>query len=152
MPHLLKQQESDKNRGLVIIGTIEGDIHDLGKNMAGNFLKAYGFEVLDLGVDVAPRVFLTETLKRNPIAVGVSLLLTACVEPVKRLAGLMTETYLGQLETPLLFVGCGFLRHNREDRKAFRDKSLDWLGVSQVVTEVKETVKSVWPRATANQD
>lgn len=108
MPRLIKEAGTAGRSGLVVIGTIEGDIHDLGKNMASYFLEAYGFKVVDLGVDVPPRVFLKEILQLEPDAVGVSLLLTSCLEPLARLIHLVRETYHGR-QAPPIFVGGGFL-------------------------------------------
>ncbi|GHV57281.1 5-methyltetrahydrofolate--homocysteine methyltransferase [Deltaproteobacteria bacterium] len=62
----------------VLIGTVKGDIHSLGKNIAGALLRAYGFEVLDLGVDVPAHDFLVATQEFQPLAVGLSVLLTSC--------------------------------------------------------------------------
>jgi len=141
LPHLAKDKAAP-TRGQIIIGTIEGDIHDLGKNLAGYFLEAGGFEVIDLGVDVSPRVFLREILQREPDAVGVSLLLTPCIEPLKRLVHLLKEAY-HERPAPPLFVGCGFLMQNSEDEgiMAIREKERDWLGVEHVVTDAYDTLR-----------
>lgn len=141
MPHLAKNKSEEK-KGLVIIGTIEGDIHELGKNMAGYFLKTDGFEVIDLGVDVAPRVFLKEILQREPDAVGVSLLLTRCMEPLKRLVNLLNETY-HEGQAPPLFVGCGFLTPPPGSEAMFQlsEQERQWLGVKHVVTDAYDTLR-----------
>jgi methanogenic corrinoid protein MtbC1 len=141
MPHLANNTPSRRS-GLVIIGTIEGDIHELGKNMAAWFLEADGFEVVDLGVDVSPRSFLKEILQRDPDAVGVSLLLTSCVEPVKRLVRLLKETYSDR-PAPPLFVGCGFLSSNRDSGRLMGQHLLErqWLEVDHVVSDAYDTLK-----------
>ncbi|MDR1657956.1 MAG: cobalamin-dependent protein [Deltaproteobacteria bacterium] len=141
MPHLANNKPSKKS-GLVIIGTIEGDIHELGKNMAAWFLEADGFEVIDLGVDVPPRVFLKEILQREPDAVGVSLLLTSCVEPVKRLVRLLRDAYSDR-PAPPLFVGCGFLSSNSDSPGLIDHHLLErqWLEVDHVVTDAYDTLK-----------
>ena len=137
MPHLSRVKRT-RASGVVIIGTIEGDIHELGKNMAAWFLEADGFEVVDLGVDVAPRVFLREILQRDPDAVGVSLLLTYCVEPVKRLARLIRDAYSDR-PAPPLFVGCGFLNTGEPGNKL--DMERQWLEVDYVVADAYDTLK-----------
>ncbi|MDR2443809.1 MAG: cobalamin-dependent protein [Deltaproteobacteria bacterium] len=141
MPHLTENNHTRKS-GLVIIGTIEGDIHELGKNMAAWFLEADGFEVIDLGVDVPPRVFLKEILQREPDAVGVSLLLTSCVEPVKRLARLLKDTY-NDRPAPPLFVGCGFLSSNTASEGLTSQHLLErqWLEVDHVVKDAYDTLR-----------
>jgi methanogenic corrinoid protein MtbC1 len=141
MPHLADNKRGPRS-GLVIIGTIEGDIHELGKNMAAWFLEADGFEVVDLGVDVPPRVFLKEILQRDPDAVGVSLLLTSCVEPVKRLVRLLRDAY-NDRPPPPLFVGCGFLNSNSEAGRLMGQQLLErqWLEVDHVVSDAYDTLK-----------
>lgn len=53
------------SRGKIILGTVAGDLHDIGKNLVGMMLESAGFEVIDLGVDVADEVFL-DTYEKNP--------------------------------------------------------------------------------------
>jgi 5-methyltetrahydrofolate--homocysteine methyltransferase len=76
-PHLVTPRARVR-RGRALIGTVEGDIHDLGKNIAGALLSAHGFTVLDLGVDVPSSDFVKESLKFKPDVVGLSALLTIC--------------------------------------------------------------------------
>lgn len=143
MPRISASGHVEAKEGLVITATIEGDIHDLGKSMAGFLLTASGFEVIDLGVDVPPRIILAETLKLNPDAVGVSLLLTTCVPAVQRLSALFKETYQGEPDRPLLFAGCGFSLPPESD--------LDpptWLGVDMVAKDAYETVQICLGRVT----
>jgi methanogenic corrinoid protein MtbC1 len=75
---------STKNLGKVVIGTVEGDIHNIGKDIAINFLKAEGFEVIDLGVDVPAQKFVDAIKEHNPPIVGMSGLLTLSIEPMKQ--------------------------------------------------------------------
>jgi corrinoid protein of di/trimethylamine methyltransferase len=63
-------------RGLVVIGTVHGDIHDIGKNLVTLMLRVNGFEVVDLGVDVPPERFVEAVEKYRPDIVGMSALLT----------------------------------------------------------------------------
>ena len=86
--------EVRRGRGRVLIGTVKGDIHDLGKNMAGALLSVYGFEVLDLGVDVPAEEFLRALGEFQPNIVGLSVLLTSCyghlaaiVEAIRKVRG-----------------------------------------------------------------
>ena len=62
--------------GKVVIGTVKGDIHEIGKNLVGMMLSTSGFEVHDLGVDVAPDRFVTAAQEHNANLIGVSALLT----------------------------------------------------------------------------
>ncbi|MDR1164641.1 MAG: cobalamin-dependent protein [Deltaproteobacteria bacterium] len=65
-------------KGRVAIGTVRGEIHGLGKNIAGALLAAYGFEVRDLGVDVSERDFVECAKDWKPDVIGLSVLLTSC--------------------------------------------------------------------------
>ena len=68
--------EAAVRKGTVILGTVKGDIHDLGKNLVGIMLTAAGFEVIDLGVDVPPQRFSKAIADRRPDVVGLSAMLT----------------------------------------------------------------------------
>jgi methanogenic corrinoid protein MtbC1 len=81
MPKLVDQKEEAK--GKVVIGTVKGDIHNIGKDIAITFLEAEGFEVIDLGVDVPPEKFIEAIKENNPQVVGLSGLLTLSIEPMK---------------------------------------------------------------------
>lgn len=80
---LLEQQSLGKLSGRVLVGTVSGDIHDIGKNMFGMLLSCHGFEVIDLGVDVPPAVFASKVVEAKPDAVGLSGLITASFEMMK---------------------------------------------------------------------
>jgi 5-methyltetrahydrofolate--homocysteine methyltransferase len=62
--------------GRVVIGTVKGDLHDIGKNLVGMMLEGAGFEVIDLGTDVAPEKFVDAVRQRKPQLVAMSALLT----------------------------------------------------------------------------
>jgi 5-methyltetrahydrofolate--homocysteine methyltransferase len=72
-PHLVA--EGVPSRGKVVIGTVQGDLHDIGKNLVAMFLEGNGFEVVDLGVDVSPDRFVAE-VNNGAKAVAISALLT----------------------------------------------------------------------------
>ena len=65
-----------KNIGKVIIGTVKGDMHDIGKNLVKMMLEGAGFEVIDLGVDVSVEKFVSAVIEYHPDIVGMSALLT----------------------------------------------------------------------------
>jgi len=62
--------------GKVVIGTAQGDMHDIGKNLVGMMLEGAGFEVIDLGVDVSPEKYVAAVKEHQPDLVGISALLT----------------------------------------------------------------------------
>ena len=82
MPKLVGS--STQNLGKVVIGTVQGDIHNIGKDIAINFLKAEGFEIVDLGVDTPPEKFIDAIKEHKPPVVGMSGLLTLSIEPMKK--------------------------------------------------------------------
>lgn len=63
-------------RGVLLIGTVQGDLHDIGKNLVAMMVEGAGFEVVDLGVDVTPERFVQEVRERKPDLIGMSALLT----------------------------------------------------------------------------
>jgi len=72
-PHFAEPQQK---LGKVVIGTVEGDIHDIGKNIVALFLESRGFEVVDLGVDVPPKEFVGAVKEHEPQILAMSALLT----------------------------------------------------------------------------
>jgi len=75
-PELQKMATQRSVVGRVVIGTVKGDIHEIGKNLVGMMLSTSGFEVHDLGVDVAPDRFVEAAREHNADIIGVSALLT----------------------------------------------------------------------------
>jgi trimethylamine corrinoid protein len=74
-PHISKEEVA-KTLGTVVIGTVEGDIHDIGKRIVATMLKVYGFEVHDLGRDVPIDVFVEKAKELKPDILGSSSLMT----------------------------------------------------------------------------
>jgi len=81
-PHL-KGAGVAKKRGTVVIGTVHGDIHDIGKDIVVMMLDINGYEVLDLGVDVPAEQFIAAIRKNRPRVVGLSGLLTLAFDSMK---------------------------------------------------------------------
>jgi 5-methyltetrahydrofolate--homocysteine methyltransferase len=69
--------------GKVVIGTVKGDLHDIGKNLVGIMLEGAGFEVIDLGSDVAPEKFVETAQSEGATVVGLSALLTTTMTGMK---------------------------------------------------------------------
>ncbi len=72
-----------KSSGTVVIGTVKGDLHDIGKNLVAMMLQGAGFDVVDLGVDVAPERFVEAVRQKAPQAVALSALLTTTMPSMK---------------------------------------------------------------------
>jgi len=70
-------------RGKVLIGTVKGDLHDIGKNLVSMMLEGGGYEVIDLDVDVAPEVFAEKVKEHRPHVVALSALLTTTMPSMK---------------------------------------------------------------------
>ena len=77
------QSSSNQVLGKVVIGTVKGDLHDIGKNLVSIMLSSVGFEVIDLGVDVSKEKFIEAVEKENPNIVGMSCLLTIAMDEMK---------------------------------------------------------------------
>jgi 5-methyltetrahydrofolate--homocysteine methyltransferase len=73
----------DKMATKVIIGTVKGDLHDIGKNIVGSMLEGSGFEVVDLGTDVSPEKFVAAVKEQKPQFVCMSALLTVTMPAMK---------------------------------------------------------------------
>ena len=69
--------------GKVVIGTVQGDLHDIGKNLVGMMLEGAGFEVIDLGVDVSPDRYVAAVKEHHPDLIGLSALLTTTMLRMK---------------------------------------------------------------------
>jgi trimethylamine corrinoid protein len=82
-PHLQAQAGGQKKLGRVIIGTVEGDIHDIGKDIVTFMLDVNGFDVKDLGVDVSAAGFVEAVREFRPQVVGLSGFLTLAYDPMK---------------------------------------------------------------------
>jgi corrinoid protein of di/trimethylamine methyltransferase len=88
---LLKSSGVEKV-GRVVIGTVQGDFHDIGKNLVASMLEGGGFEVIDLGVNVSPAKFVEEAKKQDGTFVCLSALLTTTMPQMKKVVeALITE-------------------------------------------------------------
>ena len=88
-PHL--GQEDIQTRGKVVIGTVQGDLHDIGKNLVGIMLSGAGFDVIDLGKDVSPQKFVDTARESDADVIGMSALLTTTMPVMKQVISLLRE-------------------------------------------------------------
>ncbi len=100
-PALLEGQSTSKST--LVIGTVQGDIHDIGKNIVSVLMEGSGFEVIDLGVNVPTGVFLEAVEKHRPAIVGLSALLTTTMLEMKNVISAVRESAGDQ--APKLMVG-----------------------------------------------
>ncbi len=78
-----------ESQGKVLLATIQGDLHDIGKNMVDLMLRVNGFEVIDLGVDVAPALIVDKAAQEAVDIIGMSTLLTSCLPYIKDVVQLL---------------------------------------------------------------
>ena len=95
-PHFTEGQQGKSVR--IIIGTAEGDIHDIGKNLVGMMLEGAGFEVVDLGVGVNPEQFVEKAVEAKADIIGVSALLTTTMMSMAEVVKLKNEKGLSSLK------------------------------------------------------
>ena len=75
--------KGEQTLGKVVMGTVKGDVHDIGKNLCNIMLEGAGFEVIDLGVNVSPEKFVEAVRKHEPAIVGFSAFLTTTMPMIK---------------------------------------------------------------------
>lgn len=80
--------------GRVVIGTVQGDLHDIGKNLTAMLLKGAGFEIYDMGVDVSAEAFLEKAEEVNADIIGLSALLSTTMSQMKEVIDLLKERNL----------------------------------------------------------
>ena len=90
MPHF-KEQSQKLSLGTVVIATIEGDIHSIGKTIVATMLSANGFDVHDLGADVPAEKIVDEALKHDANFIGISALLTTTMTGQKKVIDILNE-------------------------------------------------------------
>ena len=78
-------------RGKFLIGTVQGDLHDIGKNLVAMMLKGAGFEVVDLGVDISPEKFVEQAKATGAHVVGMSALLTTTMPSIEKTLNALKE-------------------------------------------------------------
>jgi len=84
-------EEGIPTLGKVVIGSVRGDLHDIGKNLVGIMLKGAGFEVIDLGADVQPQRFIETAVAENAPVIGMSALLTTTMPAMKEVVDLVKQ-------------------------------------------------------------
>jgi 5-methyltetrahydrofolate--homocysteine methyltransferase len=118
-PRLGKVKMEGDIKGKMVLTTIQGDIHDLGKNILATLLKLEGIEVYDLGVDVNPDIVVEKVKEIQPDFLGFSSLLTITFDPMKEVINKLEEAGLrdklkvlvgGGITTPLVkdYIGADF--------------------------------------------
>jgi 5-methyltetrahydrofolate--homocysteine methyltransferase len=91
--------------GKIVLGTVSGDLHDIGKTIAGTLLAADGFDVVDLGVDISTERFVRAVQEEQPAVLGMSSLLTTTAKELARVIEALKEA--GIRDSVQVIVGGG---------------------------------------------
>jgi 5-methyltetrahydrofolate--homocysteine methyltransferase len=124
------------SQGKVVLGTVQGDLHDIGKNLVSIMLQGAGFEVIDLGKGISPEIFIERAISENAVVIGMSALLTTTMPMMKRVIELLKEKELnGKIKTIIggAPVSAEFARHIGADAYAY--------DAASAVVKVKELIK-----------
>ena len=121
----ISAQGKVKKKGKVVIGAVAGDIHDIGKNLVATMLTVHGFEVIDLGVDVAPMKFAETAEMENAQFIALSSLMTTSMPYQRDVVNLLQE--MGVRDKYFIVVGGGPVTSDFA-----RDIGADGWGVSAV--------------------
>jgi 5-methyltetrahydrofolate--homocysteine methyltransferase len=134
-PYLSGEVERQKV-GKVVIGTVQGDIHDIAKDIVVFMLDINGFEVYDLGVDVPPGVFVDKVIELNATVLGLSGFLTMAIEPMKETVSALSQA--GVRDNVKVMIGGGPIDEHVEqytgadawgrDAMAAVKIARDWIG------------------------
>ena len=90
----LVDSDGGGSKGTVVLGTVEGDMHDIGKNLVGLMLEGAGFKVVDIGIDQPAKSFVDAVKKENPEVVGMSALLTTTAPKIYEVIEALKEAGL----------------------------------------------------------
>jgi methanogenic corrinoid protein MtbC1 len=102
---VIEVQHSGNETGTVLLGTVLGDIHDIGKNNLNMLLTCYGFTVHDLGVDVPPAEFLLQAVEIKPDIIGLSGLLTSSYDTMRETIALLRNAGNSHLAHVPIIIG-----------------------------------------------
>ncbi len=126
---MLKEEQQEK-KGKVLIGTTEGDLHDIGKSLIIALLNGQGVDVVDLGVDVTPEEFLDAAKKEHPDVIGLSGLLTLSISKMIETVILLKDEGINAK----IIVGGGILSEKSCKRIGADDWTKDgWEGVKKII-------------------
>ena len=104
-PHLLASHTQQETKGVIVFGTPKGDVHDLGKNIVIMMMRASGFVVHDLGVDVPPEKLVHEVQQRKAQILALSALITPAFQSMKEAIALLEDS--GLRDKTFVIIGGG---------------------------------------------
>ena len=122
-----KSGQTQEKKGTIILATVKGDIHDIGKNIVKVLLENYSFEIIDLGKDVAPEIIVQAVIDNNAPAVGLSALMTTTVPAMEKTIHLLKE----KAPQCKIVVGGAVLNQEYSDR----------IGADKYAKDAMETIR-----------
>ena len=129
----LKQSLSEEAiiepKGTILIGTVEGDIHDIGKSLVVSLLQGQGYDIVDLGSDVPPEEFLRKAKEINPVLIGLSGLMTMSISKMIETVNLLKKENIPSR----IIVGGGILSK----------ESCEMIGADEFAKDGWEGVKKI---------
>ncbi len=131
-PQMLKA--GVKAEGKVVIGTVQGDIHDIGKSIVAALLEGNGFEVYDLGVDVPTDAFIEKINEVDPDVVALSALLSATVSKMFETVSILREK---NIQVKIIIGGAATTQLAADEMKADAYGEDAWEGVQKIKQLVK---------------
>lgn len=110
-------EENDNHKGLVVIGTVQGDLHDIGKNLVKMLMVGTGAKVIDLGVDVSPKMFVEAVKTHKPDIVAMSALLTTTMVQINQTIKELNKAGLRD-QVKILIGGAPVTKHYADNVEA----------------------------------
>jgi len=125
----LNKKSELESKGTILIGTVEGDIHDIGKSLVVSLLQGQGFDVVDLGSDVPPEEFLRKAKEISPILIGLSGLMTMSISKMVETVNLLKNENIASR----IIIGGGILSKESCEMIGADDFAKDgWEGVKKI--------------------
>ncbi len=125
----LNEKSEIESKGTILIGTVEGDIHDIGKSLVVSLLKGQGFDVVDLGSDVPPEEFLRKAKEINPNLIGLSGLMTMSISKMVETVNLLKNENIKSR----IIIGGGIMSKESCEMIGADDFAKDgWEGVKKI--------------------
>lgn len=124
-----------ETRGKMVFATVQGDVHDIGKNIVTLMLKNFGYEIIDLGKDVSALKIVETALKENADAIGLSALMTTTMPRMEEVMGLLSQK---KMDVPVMVGGAAVTRTFAESIGAhYARDAVDAVRVTQEVLKQK---------------
>ena len=131
--------KGEKKLGTVAIGTVKGDLHDIGKNLVAMMLEGQGFAVADLGISVTPAKFVEIAREQKPTIIALSALLTTTMIEMKNVVNALEEA--GLRDTVKVIVGGAPVTQGFADEIGADGYAYDSPGAAQLCQEIVQGLR-----------